>query len=649
MTDQPRTLMIDQALFGYADGHRQLAASVELTPSDVYDLATQSDLASGARLAPDTSYIGGFTLKDSGAFAYIKTWPAPEMSRPGCVWSHALILSRSFLSRQVDLGCLQQLLRRPDQKHDLAAYRSKINVKSLSRSISADAERVEEISSAYYGSEQIMLTELPDSDFERALLAVWSQQWPKLRSTFLFRTVFDSTVALDRGLIIRITSPDTRVQPNVANDASQADWLSAAVTDAVSQSITPLRRFLWRYGKDVARPRTAFGPLVSLHLAVKRGDATERSIATISRWFPKTLDAATLKRDLLGVSAGVLPLIPRVSGSAFVNLATRFDVVGAGLVTSDELSDVVAGFAQEEMKGAVVALDALRSSLTPEGILIKEAVMRSIGPQAFADEDLPSQFVIDVLRARPELIEEIGVDRLDEAEIIALLDIAPNRHAVRRLLRKLLVVQPLHGAGEAVRRFVVDAFVEAVRLSMNDALQHGWRRFFLQVSRKVISEGLRELSGSREVSHAITLVQFSTAIDETPRQIADAAKRPGPEATIDESVALDAYLLVLSLKQGLSSSMPIVLDILPRLRLVALDNSFQTRTRDLLDRYLPHLPDAWDLNKRLLKILRKSHRDGYGLSEAIQVMNLSDEELSYVYNKERHDLQSTISRLLFPW
>jgi hypothetical protein len=96
----PEELEIGQALFGYSEGHRQLASSVSLTSKDVYELSMRSDLAPGASLSGTKSYITGFQLPDTRSYALIKTWAAPEMPRPGCVWSHVLILSRSFLSKQ---------------------------------------------------------------------------------------------------------------------------------------------------------------------------------------------------------------------------------------------------------------------------------------------------------------------------------------------------------------------------------------------------------------------------------------------------------------------------------------------------------------------------------------------------------------------
>src|SRR4051794_284651 len=90
------TFEAHQALYGYDDGHRLLASSVELDGVDQHLLARQTD-------SPDAgtpgweALLAGYPLP-SGRYAWTMTWPAPEMSRPGCVWTHVLILDLAALT-----------------------------------------------------------------------------------------------------------------------------------------------------------------------------------------------------------------------------------------------------------------------------------------------------------------------------------------------------------------------------------------------------------------------------------------------------------------------------------------------------------------------------------------------------------------------
>lgn len=184
---------------------------------------------------------------------------------------------------------------------------------------------------------------------------------------------------------------------------------------------------------------------------------------------------------------------------------------------------------------------------------------------------------------------------------------------------------------------------------MAKRLHEGWRQVFPRHAREAISNGLGDLNGSGEVGEAVALIDFSTDHRATPFEFAVAADRDGPKATADERTALDAYLLVLSMQSGLAGSMEIVAEVLPRLRNVALANGFSTRTRTLLDEHLPYISDTWDLNKRLLKVLRRARRDGVNIDSAITEMHLSKLELLYVCDEDEHYLDGLFTRMLWPW
>src|SRR4051812_33811324 len=104
---------LDQCLFGYDDGHRLLATSVSLPPSAATQLLLASDLAPGVSGSEVVEYWTGIPLIDANCYALLRTWSAPEIPRPGCVWSHAVLLPFSDLPRFVDLAVLKSLFARP--------------------------------------------------------------------------------------------------------------------------------------------------------------------------------------------------------------------------------------------------------------------------------------------------------------------------------------------------------------------------------------------------------------------------------------------------------------------------------------------------------------------------------------------------------
>ena len=52
-------------------------------------------------------------LPGTNYYALFCTWLAPEMPRPGCVWSHVLFIELADMAELPDLGVLRCLFRRP--------------------------------------------------------------------------------------------------------------------------------------------------------------------------------------------------------------------------------------------------------------------------------------------------------------------------------------------------------------------------------------------------------------------------------------------------------------------------------------------------------------------------------------------------------
>ena len=70
-----------------------------------------------------TSVLTGYPLEGVRAYVLARTWPAFEMPRPGCVWTHSLIIDEDDLVRLPDLEVVYQALRRPDPvKLSLGVY-----------------------------------------------------------------------------------------------------------------------------------------------------------------------------------------------------------------------------------------------------------------------------------------------------------------------------------------------------------------------------------------------------------------------------------------------------------------------------------------------------------------------------------------------
>ncbi|MBR5014201.1 MAG: hypothetical protein IKY16_06310 [Bacteroidales bacterium] len=105
-------MIIHQALHGYNQGHNRLASSFPLSAQDDDKMKMLSDWSeySGSN---DNSYITTYPLSDGKHYVIAKSWYADDMERPGCVWTHSLIVDLDNLDEKFDFRSLVGLFKRP--------------------------------------------------------------------------------------------------------------------------------------------------------------------------------------------------------------------------------------------------------------------------------------------------------------------------------------------------------------------------------------------------------------------------------------------------------------------------------------------------------------------------------------------------------
>lgn len=85
-------MTVHQALWGYSNGHHLLSSSATLSASSRKLLETLTDLSGSDASNAFDGYLTGCFLPSDEYYALSKTWLAPEMERPGCVWTHTILL-----------------------------------------------------------------------------------------------------------------------------------------------------------------------------------------------------------------------------------------------------------------------------------------------------------------------------------------------------------------------------------------------------------------------------------------------------------------------------------------------------------------------------------------------------------------------------
>ena len=121
-------ITLHQMLHGYRLGHNYLQGSIVLSSShDMDKIATLSDWSEYVGIDNRRDYITGYPLDESPYYVIAKTWYADGMRRPGCVWTHSLLISKDDLGKIVDFRSLLSVFDAPvseSEKYD--EYRTQV-------------------------------------------------------------------------------------------------------------------------------------------------------------------------------------------------------------------------------------------------------------------------------------------------------------------------------------------------------------------------------------------------------------------------------------------------------------------------------------------------------------------------------------------
>ena len=276
-------VQIDQALHGYAGGHRLIASSSKLHEADARTMLVLSDASTVRFSDPTHGILTGYPLTKSSKYVLARTWPAPEMPRPGCVWTHSLLIGFADLATISNVLSLLGLFRRPNSQpngYDVSLRAE--GVRHLPEGL--DDPRAPGLLNALY-LEPISKVELsvshPVAD-EALILAAWMQQWPRLRRAFRFCSLVgaDRSISSDAFDLQMTTALSPGTGPTIP-DAQLAGGgpVDSSLNEAACDLRRPgdLRAFLRLVGGDVPRGRAAMAPLCRLHDTLERADRGQMS------------------------------------------------------------------------------------------------------------------------------------------------------------------------------------------------------------------------------------------------------------------------------------------------------------------------------------------------------------------------------------
>lgn len=278
-------IKIHQALHGYKEGHQLLATSADLSIEARKTLLFQSDLSGPIIYKGFETYLTGYQLPDSKYYAFAKTWYANEMPRPGCVWTHTLLIEFVDVGKIVDFESLVRFFRRPEQNY-YQEYDKPVEApfNSLNVSLPYNRDFYDEIANAIYAPpyKTVVIPADTSEKFQTEILRIWSDQWPRLRRSFAFCTGTMSAKSIrgksfDLQIVPSIISlrqfENNKVIRLISIEESKADWL----TIIHEENKNEIRSFFWIFGADIEGKRSNYRKILNLYKLLTK----ELSIAEI--------------------------------------------------------------------------------------------------------------------------------------------------------------------------------------------------------------------------------------------------------------------------------------------------------------------------------------------------------------------------------
>lgn len=469
---------LNQCLFGYDDGHRILSASLKLPEETASLLLLHSDLVPGINISRLDGYWTGIPVPAAKAYALMRTWPAPEMPRPGCVWTHVLLIAMSDMARFPDLAVVGSLFARPNVSVGYAAYANPLTVDPLDTASPAwrpvSRQSLLRVLRALYAPQYQGI--LPDdgAPMDSSIFAIWSQQWPRLRRTFSFRT---AGLAVDPSGKLRfdlrvVRDPLSSDQTRQADESNQiAEWEQAAIDDLLASEPSRFRRFLWRYGSDVRRGREQFRFLAQLLLATDfptlDGAVLTQTLDNVVDALPDIENGKLLKEDLLSCGQSLYSLLPAIDPidtlGYFVSHTDLTALPPPPEVAFEAIHDMWSIRASEIL--TITEQAANKSSTMVEQLL--DHLSAVADPANFLAISRQHPTIRErLIRMNPELLDSPDLATVLQQELSNFLALLPdNEDLATRVLDRLLFSDNRDAAA-----FFTDRFLEMTQDHVFDAL-----------------------------------------------------------------------------------------------------------------------------------------------------------------------------------
>lgn len=277
-------ILIDQTLHGYASGHHLLASSIELSEKSQRKMAFLSDLSGPEIQNGFKEYYTGYLLPEDNKAVLSYTWYAAEMERPGCVWTHSLIIEPTDLTIiGKDIYQLTKAFSRPNNQVEFKNYCNPISFKIHNNinNINIAQTKLQYLVWAIWGNKLPAIISAKNSDdFAKEILYLWLQQNKDLEQGFSFST---GSLAIRRyeSEILSLQVVPKSIANNISNMQNEYKvlhenenikafpvWVNKAIELQYKDTWNDLDKFRGKFGKKYLKSEY-FVQFVKVYIGTK--------------------------------------------------------------------------------------------------------------------------------------------------------------------------------------------------------------------------------------------------------------------------------------------------------------------------------------------------------------------------------------------
>ena len=609
-------MKLQQMLHGYSDGHRQLAASMSLKPRDIKLMLVLSDISGQGIRISEAGYLTGYPLTEFSGYALARTWAAPEMPRPGCVWTHSILIDFDELATLASLDGLVSLFRRPQESY-FSDYEKPLTFDIRPSAVAltnTDTAWNQRVLASLYGepSSRVIASRPLGADADRVILALWSQQWPRLRRLFRFCTLTTEDRSSEGGSfdLQLLPSIDRSVRARFS-DAIDADsivahgdsWLVESATDLAHPDASGLRSFLRRIGGDVETGRWAFRPLCQLHRLVEDFRSRPEAVGEAIELLQNELASAQVRAARGTVANAVLSQTNEFNDTTLNFLLRHLELVETDILEKDAERLGRAVWSREPTK----LIPLLKGDDTLRVVPQRTFETLSLSELAGGLRRAPD-LAQTALAQRPELVTEpifwsqdLTIED-DAFAVIARLD--KIRDAA---LAALIAAQRDDLATRAVGQFGPSAVLEVVGSALeHDCESKRFERWITTVVCDPLAVAQHLAAGSKKPRALLVALARALPPDIIPNEVGDdpwLVANQGAIGPVSEDCAtyLNAYLLCRALGHQSRSAAELAQSGFEGVHKAAASDSLPDAAWRLLE---PHLPGSlfrfgWDRCRRI--------------------------------------------------